>query len=105
MALRLYDTKTAAIRDFQPLTPGQVSLYYCGATVQGAPHVGHIRSAVVFDILTRWLEYSGYRVTAVRNVTDIDDKILQKAAASFASDFQPTADYPAEDQWLSLIHI
>lgn len=104
MALRLYDTKTAAIRDFQPLTPGQVSLYYCGATVQGAPHVGHIRSAVVFDILTRWLEYSGYRVTAVRNVTDIDDKILQKAAASFASDFQPTADYPAEDQWFALAY-
>ena len=104
MALRLYDTKTAAIHDFEPLNPGRVSLYYCGATVQGAPHVGHIRSAVVFDILIRWLEYSGYRVTALRNVTDIDDKILQKAEASSADDFQPSEDYPAQEPWFALAY-
>lgn len=104
VALRLYDTKTAEIRDFEPIRPGQVSLYYCGATVQGAPHVGHIRSAVVFDILIRWLEYSGYRVTAVRNVTDIDDKILQKSAASYAAGFQPSKDYPAEEPWFALAY-
>ncbi|WP_300344949.1 cysteine--tRNA ligase [Nesterenkonia sp.] len=104
MALRLYDTKTGAIRDFQPLEPGQVSLYYCGATVQGRPHVGHVRSAVAFDILTRWLEASGYRVLSVRNVTDIDDKILEKSAASFRPDFQPQADYPAADPWFALAY-
>src|SRR5699024_1440291 len=73
---QFYDTATGAIRDFKPINDGEVSVYYCGATVQGRPHVGHIRSAVVFDILVRWLEYAGNKVTLVRNVTDIDDKIL-----------------------------
>ncbi|WP_120005420.1 cysteine--tRNA ligase [Nesterenkonia muleiensis] len=104
MALRLYDTKTAQTRDFQPLEPGKVSLYYCGATVQGRPHVGHVRSAVAFDILIRWLEASGYEVLSVRNVTDIDDKILEKAAASYADGFQPEPDYPANDPWFVLAY-
>ncbi|WP_081416556.1 cysteine--tRNA ligase [Arthrobacter castelli] len=82
MSLRFYDTKTAAVRDFAPLREGQAGLYYCGATVQGEPHVGHIRSAIAFDQLGRWLTYSGYDVTVIRNVTDIDDKILTKSAAS-----------------------
>ncbi|HXF01751.1 MAG TPA: cysteine--tRNA ligase, partial [Arthrobacter sp.] len=69
MSLRFYDTATAQVRDFVPLVPGTVGLYYCGATVQGDPHVGHIRSAIAFDQLTRWLRYSGFRVTVVRNVT------------------------------------
>ena len=55
VSLRFYDTKSASVRDFQPITEGEVKLYYCGATVQGMPHVGHVRSAIVFDILTRWL--------------------------------------------------
>ncbi|MGQ7788006.1 cysteine--tRNA ligase [Nesterenkonia sp. K-15-9-6] len=104
MALRLYDTKTATVRDFEPLQPGRVSLYYCGATVQGRPHVGHVRSAVAFDILVRWLEHSGYDVLSVRNVTDIDDKILEKSAASYAADFVPDEDYPAGEPWFALAY-
>ena len=78
MSLRLYDTATRSVRDFVPLVEGQVGIYHCGLTVQGAPHIGHIRKEVVFDVLRRWLERSGYAVTIVANVTDIDDKILAK---------------------------
>lgn len=78
-ALKLYDTATRTVRDFTPIKKGEVSIYLCGATVQAAPHIGHIRSGVNFDILRRWLIASGNSVTFVRNVTDIDDKILQKA--------------------------
>ncbi|GAB4071099.1 cysteine--tRNA ligase [Angustibacter speluncae] len=80
MSLRLYDTATAAVRDFVPLVEGRVGLYLCGATVQSDPHIGHLRSAVAFDQLWRWLEAGhGYDVTFVRNVTDVDDKILAKS--------------------------
>jgi cysteinyl-tRNA synthetase len=81
VSLRLYDTAARAVRDFTPLRAGQASLYVCGLTVQGPPHVGHVRAALVFDVLRRWLVTSGFEVTFVRNVTDIDDKILAKAAA------------------------
>ena len=80
MSLRLYDTATRSVRDFVPLVEGKVGIYHCGLTVQGAPHIGHIRKEVVFDVLRRWLERSGHEVTIVANVTDIDDKILVKAA-------------------------
>jgi cysteinyl-tRNA synthetase len=80
VSFRLYDTGTRSVRDFVPLVPGEVSVYYCGATVQGAPHIGHLRSGLAVDLLRRWLEHSGSRVTLVRNVTDIDDKILAVAA-------------------------
>ncbi|HJQ02889.1 MAG TPA: cysteine--tRNA ligase [Jatrophihabitans sp.] len=80
MTLRFYDTATRSVRDFVPLQAGQASIYLCGATVQGAPHIGHLRSGLNFDILRRWLEYRGFAVTMVRNVTDIDDKIIAKAA-------------------------
>jgi cysteinyl-tRNA synthetase len=79
VTLRLYDTAARAVREFTPLLPGRVSLYLCGATVQAPPHIGHIRSGVDFDILVRWLRASHYQVTYCRNVTDIDDKILQVA--------------------------
>ena len=80
MTLRLYDTATREVRDFVPLVEGQVGIYHCGLTVQGPPHIGHIRKEVVFDVLRRWFERSGYEVTVVANVTDIDDKILAKSA-------------------------
>jgi len=78
-ALNLYDTKSRVIAPFKPLKKGEVGIYLCGATVQAPPHIGHIRSGVNFDILRRWLITSGFNVTFVRNVTDIDDKILHKA--------------------------
>jgi cysteinyl-tRNA synthetase len=80
VSLRLYDTATRDVRDFVPLREGQVGIYHCGLTVQSAPHVGHIRKEVVYDVLRRWLERSGYAVTIIANVTDIDDKILAKSA-------------------------
>ena len=82
MTLRLYDTATRQVSDFVPRTPGQVGIYVCGATVQSAPHVGHLRPSVAFDVLRRWLVRSGYQVTLIRNITDIEDKILAKAAVA-----------------------
>src|SRR5690606_24041379 len=81
VSLHLYDTATREQREFTPLTPGRVGMYICGLTTQGSPHIGHVRFAVAFDIVRRWLERGhGYDVTLVRNVTDIDDKILAKSA-------------------------
>ncbi len=77
--LNLYDTKSRVISAFKPIKKGEVGIYLCGATVQAPPHIGHIRSGVNFDILRRWLITTGYKVNFVRNVTDIDDKILHKA--------------------------
>ena len=78
-ALNLYNTKSRTVSPFKPIKKGEVGIYLCGATVQAPPHIGHIRSGVNFDILRRWLIASGFNVTFVRNVTDIDDKILHKA--------------------------
>lgn len=80
--LNLYDTASHQVSHFVPLKPGEVGIYVCGATVQSSPHIGHIRAAVAFDIVRRWFLKLGYKVSFVRNVTDIDDKILDKAAAA-----------------------
>lgn len=80
MSLRLYDTATRSQREFTPLRSGAASIYVCGATVQGLPHIGHVRSGLNYDVMRRWLARGGLDVTLVRNVTDIDDKILAKAA-------------------------
>ena len=96
--MRLYDTATRAVREFTPLVDGKVSMYVCGATVQSAPHVGHIRSGVAFDVLARWLRTTGYEVTLVRNVTDIDDKILAKESVENRPWWAVAAHYEREFQ-------
>lgn len=78
MSLYLHDTATGTARPFVPLEPGKAAIYVCGATVQGPPHVGHVRCGVAFDVLVRWLQAGGTQVTLCRNVTDIDDKIIAK---------------------------
>ena len=95
--MRFYDSASATIREFEPVVPGEARLYYCGATVQGEPHLGHIRSALVFDQLSRWMCYRGLKVTTVRNVTDIDDKILAKSADSMEPGFE--GEFPNEQWW------
>jgi cysteinyl-tRNA synthetase len=81
VSLNLFDSKTQSLREFTPIQPGKVGLYVCGPTVQSAPHVGHLRSAVAFDVLAGWMRFGhGLDVTLVRNVTDVDDKILTNAA-------------------------
>lgn len=79
MSLSLFDSRAQAVRAFEPIVAGKVGIYLCGPTVQGLPHVGHLRSALVYDQLRRWLSVSGSEVTLVRNVTDIDDKVLDNA--------------------------
>jgi cysteinyl-tRNA synthetase len=79
-SVHLYDTATRSQREFVPLRPRTASIYVCGATVQGVPHIGHVRSALNYDVLRRWLMATGHDVLLVRNVTDIDDKILAKSA-------------------------
>ena len=92
MTLRLYDTAAGEVRDFVPLQDGKAGIYVCGLTVQSEPHVGHVRSAVNFDVLRRWLLATGYDVTFIRNVTDIDDKILVKSAEQGRPWFNLTYD-------------
>ncbi|MFM6971383.1 MAG: cysteine--tRNA ligase [Rhodoluna sp.] len=82
MSLSLFDSKAQQLRAFEPIKAGEVGIYLCGPTVQGAPHVGHLRSALVYDQLRRWLTVKGLNVTLVRNVTDIDDKVLENAKAA-----------------------
>lgn len=79
MSLRIYNTLTRALEDFSPLEPGHVRMYVCGITVYDLCHVGHARATVAFDVVQRWLKASGLRVTFVRNITDIEDKIIRRA--------------------------
>jgi len=79
MSLRIYNTLSRAVADFSPLEPGHVRMYVCGMTVYDLCHIGHARSNVAFDLVQRWLKASGYKVTHIRNITDIDDKIIKRA--------------------------
>jgi cysteinyl-tRNA synthetase len=79
MSLRIYNTLTRAVEDFSPLVPGQVRMYVCGMTIYDLCHIGHARMMMAFDVVQRWLKVSGYQVTYVRNITDIDDKIIKRA--------------------------
>jgi cysteinyl-tRNA synthetase len=81
VSLKLFDSKTQSLKDFVPLEKGKVGIYLCGPTVQSMPHLGHLRSALVYDQLVRWLQAMGNDVTLIRNVTDIDDKVLDNAKA------------------------
>ncbi|MFD1721395.1 cysteine--tRNA ligase [Amnibacterium endophyticum] len=85
MTVRLYDTRSRALQELVPVVPGRVGLYVCGPTVQSSPHIGHLRSALSYDLLRRWLTYRGLDVVLIRNVTDVDDKILASSAASGAA--------------------
>ena len=78
--MKLFDTKDGELRDFKPLVPGRVSMYVCGPTVQSSPHIGHLRAALVYDLMARWFESQGLKVQMIRNVTDIDDKVLENAS-------------------------
>ena len=102
MTVRLYDTRAQALRDFEPLQPGKVGMYVCGPTVQSSPHIGHLRSALAYDLWRRWFSHRGFDVTFVRNVTDIDDKILVNAseredwwALAYRIELEFTAGYNA----------
>jgi cysteinyl-tRNA synthetase len=99
VTLHLHDTETRALREFTPLVPGHVSVYLCGATVQGEPHIGHVRSGVAFDVLRRWLLAHDYDVAFVRNVTDIDDKILNKARDAGRPWWEWAATYERSFTW------
>jgi cysteinyl-tRNA synthetase len=79
MSLRIYNTLSRSLEDFSPLVPGHVRMYVCGMTIYDLCHLGHARMAMAFDVAQRWLKTSGYQVTYVRNVTDIDDKIIKRA--------------------------
>jgi cysteinyl-tRNA synthetase len=99
VTLHLHDTETRALREFTPLVPGHASVYLCGATVQGEPHIGHVRSGVAFDVLRRWLLAHDYDVAFVRNVTDIDDKILNKARDAGRPWWEWAATYERSFTW------
>ena len=78
MTLRIYNTLSSSLEDFRPLVDGHLKMYVCGMTVYDLCHIGHARSMVAFDVIQRWFKASGYQVTYVRNITDIDDKIIKR---------------------------
>lgn len=96
MKQRIYDTKRRQTIDFVPLTDGEIGMYVCGPTVQSSPHIGHLRSALVYDQIRRWFTATGHRVTLIRNVTDIDDKILDNAEVQRAAG--------GHEQWWALAY-
>jgi cysteinyl-tRNA synthetase len=98
MAIKLYSTLSRKKEDFVPITPGKVSMYVCGPTVYNKAHIGHAMSAMVFDIIRRYLEYRGFEVTHVMNFTDVDDKIIARAEALSVDPFELAEGYIREYQ-------
>ncbi len=98
MGLRIYNTLTRQKEPFEPLTPGQVGMYACGITAYDLSHIGHARSALVFDVIRRYFEFNGYRVVFVRNFTDVDDKIIKRAEQEGGSVGEVSERYIAEFQ-------
>lgn len=98
MALRVYDTRSRAKRDFEPLIEGKVRLYVCGITPYSPNHLGHARQAIAFDVIVRWLRHSGFVVEYVTNFTDIDDKIIKVANAE-GVDFTVVAERNIADYY------
>ena len=106
MSVRLYDSLRGAVVDLAPRVPGRIGMYVCGPTVQSAPHIGHLRSALVYDLWRRWLTHRGFTVTFIRNVTDIDDKILQNASDTepwFALAYRVELEFTAAYRALSIL--
>ena len=86
LPIHVYNSLTRQKQEFRPLSPSEVKMYVCGPTVYDEPHIGHARSAYIFDVIRRYLKYKGYKVEFVRNVTDVDDKIIDKARQEFSGE-------------------
>jgi len=104
MAIKIYNTLTRRKEEFIPVKDGHVGMYVCGPTVYDSPHIGHARSAYVFDVIRRYFEYKGYDVTFVRNVTDVDDKIINKAKEEFKGEDLNIAVKNVSDKYLNVYH-
>jgi len=102
--VKLYNTLTRSLEPFTPLAPPDVTMYVCGPTVYDEPHIGHARSAYTFDVLRRYLAHKGYRVKFVRNVTDVDDKIIQKAREELGAGDLKTKCREVADRYLESYH-
>ena len=105
MTIRLFDTVTQSLRDVEPRVPGHIGIYVCGPTVQSAPHIGHLRSALTYDLWRRWFEYRGFDVTLVRNITDIDDKILATAGTEewWALAYRVEGEFSSAERLLGIL--
>ncbi|MCX5687223.1 MAG: cysteine--tRNA ligase, partial [Candidatus Omnitrophica bacterium] len=101
---KIYSTLSRKKEEFKPLKEGNVGIYVCGPTVYDVPHIGHARSAYVFDVIRRYFKYRGYEVKFVRNVTDVDDKIINKAKEEFRAEDLNIAVKNVSDKYLKIYH-
>ena len=104
MSMKIYNTLTRKKEEFRPIKEGRVGMYVCGPTVYDVPHIGHARSAYAFDIVRRYFKYRGYKVKFVRNVTDVDDKIINKAKEEFKGEDLTSAVKKVSDKYLKVYH-
>jgi cysteinyl-tRNA synthetase len=104
MAIKIYNTLSRQKEEFIPIKSGSVSMYVCGPTVYDVPHIGHARSAYVFDIIRRYFIYKGYQVKFVKNVTDVDDKIINKAKEEFKREDLAIAVKKVSAKYLDVYH-